>query len=106
MHARRIGIAILSLILALLAIFPIRAQGPGPKGGPFVPGAPPPRSPAFREAAGAALRAYLQAHGLRLTVECASQGVAWGGGWSRWSGEPECAEHGRHQVGGCYRSEC
>jgi hypothetical protein len=57
----------LSLLLALLAILPTRAQGPGPKGGPFIPGAPPPPtpppSPAFRQAAEAALQAYLQAHG-------------------------------------------
>ena len=37
MPARRISTAILSLLLALLAILPLRAQGPGPKGGPFIP---------------------------------------------------------------------
>jgi hypothetical protein len=67
MLTRRIGIMALSLLLALLAILPTRAQGPGPKGGPFIPGAPPPPtpppSPAFRQAAEAALQAYLQAHG-------------------------------------------
>jgi hypothetical protein len=67
MRARHIGITALSLLLALLAILPTRAQGPGPKGGPFIPGSPPPPtpppSPAFRQAAEAALQAYLQAHG-------------------------------------------
>ena len=67
MPARRISIVILSLILALLTILPIRAQGPGPKGGPFVPTVPGlstlPQSPAFRQAAEAALQAYLEAHG-------------------------------------------
>jgi hypothetical protein len=63
MLTRRIGIMALSLLLALLAILPTRAQGLGPKGGPFIPGSPPPPSPAFRQAAEAALQAYLQAHG-------------------------------------------
>ena len=66
MPIRRIGAAILSLLLALLAILPFRAPGPGPKCGPFIPGAPPPptppQSPAFRQAAEATLRAYLEAH--------------------------------------------
>ena len=78
MPARRIGIMALSLLLALLVILPTRAQGPGPKGEPFVPAAPasptPPRSPAFRQAAEAAIQAYLEAHGpaaplARLTLD-------------------------------------
>uniref|UniRef100_A0A7C1FDB9 Peptidase C39-like domain-containing protein n=1 Tax=Caldilinea aerophila TaxID=133453 RepID=A0A7C1FDB9_9CHLR len=67
MSPRRLNRIILSIVLALLVTASVHAQGPGPKVEPFVPAAPasptPSRSPAFRQAAEAALQAYLEAHG-------------------------------------------
>jgi len=59
MSPRGLNRIILSIVLVLLVTASVHAQGPGPKGEPFVPAAPasptPSRSPAFREAAEAAL---------------------------------------------------
>jgi len=89
MQARRLSTITLSLILALLAILPTRAQGPGSKGGPFIPGAPLPRSPAFR-----------QAHGLRLAVERVLQGVGWGAVGAGEAVSRNVLGTGYHQVRG------